>query len=174
MKNEAFQARLNQEILDFIDSRRSLHLATITHEGDPYTSYAPFARGDECLYILISEIAVHALNLQANPRASVMIIEDEDSAGELFARLRVSYQMDAQLQDVESEGWKEGIKVLAQRHGERINNLSQLADFRLFKLVPRKGRYVKGFGKAFDLIGGSLAAEKISHLKDGHKKRSAA
>lgn len=174
MKNQRLEKKLQEEVLSFIASRKSLQLSSITKEGKPYASYAPFAMGDECLYVLLSEIAVHAVNLQENPLASVLIIEDEDSAGELFARLRVNYSMSAEIIKLEDEQWKEGISVLANRHGDRILNLSELNDFKLFKLTPNGGRYVKGFGRAYTLAGGSLAGEGVEHMRDGHKKREAA
>ncbi len=172
MKNQEMEQRLSQEVLDFIDSRKSLQLSTVQADGHPFASYAPFAIGEQCFYILISEIARHAVNLQHDQRASVLIIEDEDSANELFARLRVSYSVDAELIEYQSDDWQTGINILAARHGDLINNLSQLADFRLFRLLPKGGRYVKGFGKAYQLAGGTLAGQSIDHLRVGHKKRT--
>ena len=58
--------------------------------------------------------------------------------------------------------------------GERIDNLSELADFKLFRLTPTGGRYVKGFGRAYTLEGGTLAGGDIGHLREGHKKRDVA
>ena len=77
MKNKAMQSRLATEVLDFIHSRKSLQLASLGADGAPYASYAPFAIGDDCLYVQLSEIAVHAVNLQRDGRASVLILEDD-------------------------------------------------------------------------------------------------
>jgi len=173
MSSEGFTRKINQEVVDFIHSRRSLQLASIRDDGAPFASYAPFAIGDECLYVLISEIAVHARNLQANPLASVLIVEDEDSAEELFARKRVNYLMDAEKLQEDSPEWKTGVDTLHQRLGERILNLSTLGDFKLFRLVPREGRYVKGFARAYQLEGKTLAGEAVNHMRDGHRKREA-
>jgi putative heme iron utilization protein len=63
------------------------------------------------------------------------------------------------------------VTLLAERLGERPRNLSRLADFRLFRLKPQSGRYVKGFGKAYTLEGGTLATATINHLREGHRKR---
>ncbi|MEP3856076.1 MAG: pyridoxamine 5'-phosphate oxidase family protein [Porticoccus sp.] len=174
MKESIVQKRINEEVVNFISSRKSLMLSTLTMEGTPYASYAPFAIGEECLYVLISEIALHAVNLQHFPEASVLIIEDEDSAGELFARIRVNYSVQAKHIEPDGKHWAEGIARLADRHGERINHLSQLADFKLFRLIPQGGRYVKGFGRAFSLAGKTLAGETVDHLRDGHQKRDVA
>lgn len=172
MNNKGLEARISQEILDIVNSRKSLLLSSLTENDEPYASYAPFAIGDNCLYVLISEIAVHAKNLQHHPRASVLIIEDEDSAAELFARLRVQYSVNAELIAVDSADWETGIACLTARHGERIQSLSQLTDFKLFRLSPEIGRYVKGFGKAYLIDGGSLAGESLSLMRDGHQKRA--
>jgi putative heme iron utilization protein len=173
MNNQALERRIQTEIVDFVNSRKSLQLSSITPEGKPYASYAPFAMSESSLYVLISEIAVHAVNLQNNPHASVLIIEDEDTADELFARKRVNYSASSQLIEPESKDWQQGIDTLVARHGDRINNLLSLSDFKLFKLTPTKGRYVKGFGRAYALKGDSLAGE-LEHLRIGHKTRSAA
>ena len=171
MTTERFKQRTNQEVLDFIEGRKSLQLASLTDDGYPYASYAPFAIGNDCLYVLLSEIAIHALNLKQNPRAGVLIIEDEDSAKELFARVRVNYKANVELIDrADTDAWKEGVDLLVACHGERPEKLSQLADFFLFKLIPQGGRYVKGFGRAFSLAGNSLAGEEVEHLKDGHRQ----
>lgn len=174
MKNKAMEVRLSQEVLDFLHSRRSLQLSSLTPEGAPYASYAPFAIGDECLYVLLSEIAVHAVNLTANPQASVLIIEDEDTAGELFARVRVNYTVRADWLQYGSDEFKLGLASLVERHGERPASLSELSDFKLFRLAPLGGRYVKGFGKAYNLAGESLAGEVVTHMRDGHSPRPAA
>jgi hypothetical protein len=173
MKNTAMQARLGDEILEFIDSRKSLMLSSNTKEGFPYASYAPFAITPEQdgFYILISSIAVHANNLLANAIASVLVIEDEDTAEELFGRIRINYAVVAEPIPADSEDFNKGVDTLVARHGERSRHLSELSDFYLFKLAPTAGRYIKGFGKAYTLAGGNLTAESIDHLTVGHVKR---
>jgi len=171
MKNQKLQVRLNNEIIEFINEKRSLMLSSLCEDGRPYASYAPFAIGDECLYVLLSDIAIHGLNLKANHRAAVLIVQDESEAEELFARIRVNYSVVAQHIPYQEPGWDVGLDHLVQRHGDRISKLSEMTDFNLFKLVPVGGRYVKGFGKAYTIAEGSLSGEGLSHLTDGHKPR---
>lgn len=171
MKNTALQQRLGDEILGFIDARRSLQLATLGEDGFPYASYAPFARDDKSLYVLLSDIALHGRNLMHHSKASVLLIEDEGIAGELYARIRIGYQVTAEQLPVGSKDWDAAVERLAARHGERPRKLAQLSDFRLFCLTPQQGRYVKGFGKAYTLGGGTLAGETIDHLREGHRQR---
>ncbi len=171
MKNKAMQTRLSDEVMAFIHSRKSLHLASLGSDGSPFASYAPFAIGQDCLYVLLSEIATHGSNLQRDSRASVLVVEDEDSAGELFARIRVNYSVEAQLLAHKSAEWEEALGQLTARHGQRSANLSELEDFKMFRLVPKGGRYVKGFGRAYSLAGDTLAGEVLTHLTDGHRPR---
>ena len=126
MRNKAMETRLNAEIQAFIDSRRSLQLATLGEDSLPYASYAPFASDEDSLYVILSDMALHGLNLIAEPRASVLIIEDEDSAAELFARRRVSYQIVAEELPVgapsgtaASNAWKNGT---ASERGSSLNS----------------------------------------------------
>lgn len=174
MKNAALQKRLASEVLDFIGQRKTLQLATLGEDGVPYASYAPFAVANDQLYIVLSDIAVHGLNLLSHPKASVLIIEDEDSAEEYFARIRVNYQVCATQLNTASSAGGIALNHLEERFGERPRHLSELADFRLFSLSPIQGRYVKGFGRAYTLSGGTLAGENIEHLREGHRPRVAA
>ena len=172
---QTIQDNLQGEIPEFISTQKSLILSSIDPQGQPYASYAPFGIGDACLYVLLSDIALHAINLKLNPTPSVMIIQDESAAGELFARLRVTYRVEAtEIAHDAGAAYDAGIQALVARHGQRINELRQLSDFHLFQLQPVSGRFVKGFGRAYDFSGKSLNGNSISHLRDGHVKRPAA
>ena len=89
-------------------------------------------------------------------KTRLLIVEDEDSAEELFARIRVNYTMRVEHIEVHSSAWNQGIETLANRLGERSRHLSEMTDFHLFKLIPLQGRYVNGFGKAFGFVGEAL------------------
>ncbi|MEO0437530.1 MAG: pyridoxamine 5'-phosphate oxidase family protein [Pseudomonadota bacterium] len=171
MENKTLEQRLNEEVLEFIGDRRSLQIASIDEEGVPFASYAPFAADDRSFYVVLSDIAVHGKNLLWEPRGSILLIEDEDSAEELFARRRVSYQVRAEAPEVNSVEWSTGVDLLEKRLGKMPRMLSELDDFRVFRLHPLSGRYVKGFGAAYALAGGALGQESVNHLTDGHRSR---
>jgi len=149
-------ARLQQEAMAFIHSRNTLQLASITETGEPFASYAPFAIGDGVFYVLLSELAIHGKNLQHHAQVSILIVEDEGDADEVFARVRVQFSAVAQLIPRDTPAWQTGIQALAQRHGDRIHQLRQLPDFKLFQLQPNTLRFVKGFGRACELSGETL------------------
>ena len=58
----------------------------------------------------------------------------------------------------------------AHKDNEHINlivlNHSTMQDFHLFKLEFKKGRFVKGFGGAYDIIGDEIS---LPHIKNPHK-----
>lgn len=170
VKQERLQGRLGPEIKEFRQARKTLQLATVDEHGKPNVSYAPFVQNQEGYFVLISEIARHARNLQANPTVSIMLIEDEDSSKQLFARKRLTFDASAHVVERESEQWRQVIAQMQERFGEIIDGLSQLQDFVLFNLKAEQGLFVKGFGQAYQVSGDDLV--DFVHLQEGHRKVS--
>ena len=141
-------------------------------EGKPNVSYAPFVLLDDGYYILISEIARHARNLLQNPDASLMLVEDEDSSKQLFARKRLTFDATAILVTRDEDKWGKAVAQMKERFGDIIDGLSSLEDFKMFRLKPIQGLFVKGFGQAFQVSGDDLV--DFVHLEEGHKKRETA
>lgn len=163
MKNKRLQNQLNDEIAVFLTKQQSLMLSTVNESGSPHASYAPFASHENELFIFISQLAAHTQHLLTTPKASVLMIEDESLSDDVFARTRLSYGMKVEAVDREDEFWPQGIALLKQKLGDRIDLLSQLGDFVLFRLTPLDGRFVKGFGRAYEISPGSLVAE-LTHV----------
>ncbi|KAB0301056.1 heme utilization protein HutZ [Vibrio fortis] len=170
VKQERLQGRLGPEIKEFRQERRTLQLATVDEEGRPNVSYAPFVQNQEGYFVLISDIARHARNLKANPNVSLMMIEDEESSKQLYARKRLTFDATASVVERESELWTQVIAQMKDRFGEIIDGLSQLQDFSLFNLKAENGLFVKGFGQAYQVSGDDLV--DFVHLQEGHKKVS--
>ncbi|MEF1280558.1 heme utilization protein HutZ [Vibrio fortis] len=170
VKQERLQGRLGPEIKEFRQERRTLQLATVDEEGRPNVSYAPFVQNQEGYFVLISDIARHARNLKANPNVSLMLIEDEESSKQLYARKRLTFDATTSVVERESELWTQVIAQMKDRFGEIIDGLSQLQDFSLFNLKAENGLFVKGFGQAYQVSGDDLV--DFVHLQEGHKKVS--
>lgn len=168
-KAERLQNRLGPEIQAFRDARKTLQLGTVNKDGKPHTSYAPFAFSENGYYILVSDLAMHGQNLKFSKAVSIMMIEDENEARSIFARRRLSFDTQAELIEPKSEQWDSGINVMRLRLGEMLDELSALGDFRLYRLNPIQGRYVKGFGKAFNVSGEDMLS--VIHLDEGHVKK---
>ncbi|PTO71171.1 heme utilization protein HutZ [Vibrio splendidus] len=170
VKQERLQGRLGPEIKEFRQERRTLQLATVDEEGRPNVSYAPFVQNQEGYFVLISDIARHARNLKANPQVSLMMIEDEESSKQLYARKRLTFDAQASVVERETELWTQVIGQMQERFGEIIDGLSQLQDFSLFNFKAENGLFVKGFGQAYQVSGDDLV--DFVHLQEGHKKVS--
>ncbi|GAD88602.1 MULTISPECIES: heme utilization protein HutZ [Vibrio] len=166
IKQERLQGRLGPEVQEFRDTCKSLQLATITKDGLPHVSYAPFAFNNAGYYILVSDLATHGKNLKSNKNVSIMMVEDEACANNVHARKRLTFDTTAEHLDKSSQQGIEGVQALQQRFGEMAQNLAKLGDFNLYKLTPSNGRYVKGFGQAFNVSGNDLV--DFLHLSEGH------
>jgi len=167
-KRERIQNRIGPEIVEFRQKQQTLQLATVSVDGFPHVSYTPFVHLADGYYILISDIAKHGQNLKINRNVSMMMIEDEQDAKNIYARKRLSFDSTAHVIERETDQWSKGILALEQRFGDIIANLSQLGDFNLYQLIPQQGRFVKGFGKAFEISGSDMV--DFVHLDEGHKK----
>lgn len=103
-----------------------------------------------------------------------MFIQDEVNSKQLFARVRVGF--DVQVLPIPKSS-DEGQAILADmqsQHGKIVQMLSGLDDFALYELTPVRGRYVKGFGQAYALQGKDLSDMSQVHLTDGHRRAAEA
>lgn len=134
------------------DSVTSLMLATVSPEGEPDASYAPFVEYAGAFYILVSGLSRHTANLRDSGRAGVLFIEPEHRAKQIFARRRLSYRCSAGAVERGDAAWEPRLDQLGERFGGIVGVLRDLPDFRLFRLTPKEGTYVRGFGQAYDLL----------------------
>jgi len=140
----------------------SLMMATLSEDGSPHVSYAPFYLHGKHYLILISELALHTRNIIARPSLDIMLIQDEADASQLFARNRLSLSCDASEVTSEKAEHSALLDQFQNRHGKTVELLRQLPDFHLFRLTPHSGRFVMGFGQAYELSGDNLDQFELS------------
>ncbi len=160
----------------FTESFKSCYLATSDVSGFPNASYAPFAMAeDKSIFINISELSRHTQNLMANPRASVLFIEEESTAKFIFGRKRLTYQCEAEILYRGFPAWDEGMALMEKKFGESMSGMKSMADFHLFRLKPREGIMVLGFGAAYAIGGEGLSEIRHQNGKGhGHSEKTAA
>jgi heme iron utilization protein len=152
------------EYQNFPQQFQSVIISTANTEGIPNASYTPFIIDNQKnIYIYISGLATHTQNIEINPHVSVLFIEDESQCQQIFARRRLTFDCTATLIERETETWNQIVTQFQERFGEMIAILSGLADFRIFRLTPRGGRFIMGFGTAYEISGDEL--DKLIHLK---------
>ncbi|MBH5319708.1 pyridoxamine 5'-phosphate oxidase family protein [Paenibacillus sp. GSMTC-2017] len=163
MKALDFDA-LKEQYLTFTESLKSVMLSTLTSEGKPFISNAPYVMHEGKVYIYISTIAHHFRYLEENPEVDVMLIADEANTQNLFARQRARFV--GQAVNLGNEGYSEVFEKFEDRFGKPMIGMLRGLDFSLFELTLSEGRYVAGFGLAFDI---DLSGERFEHVaRDGH------
>ena len=176
-KNESEAAQAKQEALlayDALLQQKSLLLATLTAEGTPDISYAPFVADDQSFYVFVSELASHTQQMLTKPNVSILLVQDEQDTRQIYARQRVSFNCEVCAQDLTTPSSQQVLDALEARHGQVVGLLRGLADFKLMRLVPKQGRLVTGFGRAYEvnLEGGlALTIEQLSLVEAAAKPK---
>jgi heme oxygenase (biliverdin-IX-beta and delta-forming) len=152
-------AAVVSEAGEFLRTFRSLTMATVSADGVPDASYAPFVRiDDNAFYVNLSGLAAHTANLVSTPRASVLFLQSEDDSKQLFARKRLSFDVDAQVVGRDSSRWTQVMDLFAVKFGDVIDLIRPLEDFQLFRLAPLGAVFVRGFAQAYSIRGPGLEA----------------
>lgn len=154
-----------EEVLQqLLSTIHTIQISSITPDGLPNISYAPYVRGEDGVYyIFISQLASHTEDLLANPTVAILLTEDENNTRQVFARTRVIYH--CRVEAVHSEGliYEPLLSQFSEKFGNVFGVLRELPDFILFRLIPESGRFIKGFGQAYELKGKKL--QDLKHIK---------
>lgn len=162
-KNAESLSDIQREAQAFQHSYQSVMLATSTAKGCNDCSYTPYILDQQRhLIIFVSQLAPHTQNLQENGQAGLLFIEDESKTRNIYARKRLSLNAIARLIYPDDPNYADHLEQLAEVHGKMVNMLRQLPDFLLFELIPHEGRFVRGFGDAWDLKGPQLEVQQLS------------
>lgn len=140
------------EVESFLETFQTLVMASITPDVSPHASTAPYVRLGNDFFILISTVAQHGRNLLSNPNVSLLFVEDESQCVQPFARKRVTIEAVASELSRDDETYVIVIERLKTHFdAELVTSLTQMGDFHLFKLSPKSGSVVMGFGRAYRL-----------------------
>ncbi|MFC6277114.1 pyridoxamine 5'-phosphate oxidase family protein [Psittacicella hinzii] len=165
-KARRLSGRIGPAVAELKANTKTLIISSVNTDGEPLASYSPFVIVNGYYYILISDVAKHAANLREVGKASVMLIEDESAARNIYVRTRLTFAVTAHEVAAESEEFNAGVKALAERFGDIVGELSTMKDFNLFRLETTQGVFVKGFGQAF-VVSNDELVEPV-HLTQGH------
>ena len=144
--------KLSQLYEGFPAQFKSVILGTANEDGIPQASYAPcVVDNTRRIYIFVSGLSAHTQNLTATGRVSALFIKDEADTTQMFARQRLSYTCEATLIERGSTQWEAIAQQFLERFGNIVEVMVGLPDFRIFQLTPQSGRFVVGFGAAYDV-----------------------
>ncbi|QCD52189.1 HugZ family heme oxygenase [Campylobacter sp. RM16192] len=165
--------KIEAGMVDFVDSLKTVVISSVHQDMQCVGSYAPFVKIDDAIYICLSSVAEHYHSIKANPnKISLLFIEDESTAKTIFARHRLSIKGEAKF--IEDEALRNEIfDKLAEKNPKEsaIKQLRNMSDFYIIKVELKDGRYVKGFGAAYNSKGLKLsqaAGESNPHRKNPH------
>jgi len=150
---------MKQKYVDLTSSRKTLVISSLDEQGMPFISYAPFVKHNDRLYIYISRISDHYRYVESNERVHVMMIADESETQNVFARERARWSCTTA--NLGNEGHEEIFELFNTTFNEKLMTMLRGLDFSLFELTPVEGRFVVGFGQAFDV---SLSGDKFEHV----------
>ena len=159
MKKPIDVEKYKENYLQFITNRKNLILSLIDDEGKPFISYAPFVKKDGKFYIYISQIADHYRYMENNEYVDALLIGDESTTNNKFATERVRWSCTSI--NIGNQGQEDIFELFNTDHSSKMMDLLRGLDFSLFEMTPLQGRYVVGFGLAFDL---DLDANMFNHV----------
>jgi len=156
-----------QDYLALRDRVNSAQLATLGCDATPEASYAPCVWRDGHCFVFLSELASHTQNIKLNPSISLLLIEAETAAGNAFARKRISLFGSAEIVARTDDTYKTVINDFYHSFGDVMKLIEPLADFHLFRIIVQRGRFIRGFGQAYELTGDRL--EQLIHINPAKK-----
>jgi putative heme iron utilization protein len=142
------------EARQFLASMHSGVLSTISArlEGYPFGSIAPFVLDHAgCPLILISTIAEHTRNIQADTRVS--LIAFDPSSPDMQAGARLTVVGKAQLADKD-----EVLRARYLRYFPQAESYFDMHDFLFYRIELNQIRFIGGFGKIHWIPGEELRA----------------
>ena len=160
--NHNMDQQSEQTLAHLIRSTRIAALGTL-HDGEPNLAMVAYAfAGDfSAFYIHVSRLGKHTVDMENDPRVSLLIVEADDHRPDPQTLARVSIRGMAEMLPRNDPGYERVKKFYLTRFPE-AEQLFSLGDFNIWKITPKGGRFVAGFGRAFNIVPEAL--KKLSSL----------
>ncbi len=155
-------AKAQRQFLELRAAANSAQLATLNQDRQPEASHAPVVWLDGHCYLFLSELASHTLNLIRNPALGLILVDNRDAGANPFALRRISLQGSVQPITRDRPDFASVMAEFRVRFGEVMDLIEPLPDFHLFRFVAEQGRFIRGFGQAYDLAGENL--DRLQHV----------
>ena len=135
-----------------IRSTRLAALGTL-HKDRPNLAMVAYAFAEDfsSFYIHVSRLGIHTRDMEADPHASLLIAETDDGRPDPQTLARLSIQGMAEIVTREDGEYLKVRRLYLVRFPES-EALFSLGDFNLWRIVPKSGRFVAGFARAFNLV----------------------
>ena len=156
-------AQAERTLARLIRSTRIAALGTL-RDGEPNLAMVAYAFADDfsAFYIHVSKLGKHTADMESDPHVSLLITETDDGRADPQTLARVSIRGTAEIVPRTDLGYIQVKNIYLDRFPE-AEQLFSLEDFNLWKITPKGGRYVAGFGRAFSVEPEAL--RKVSALR---------
>lgn len=143
-----------------IRNTRIAALGTLRDEA-PHVSMVEFVVTQDfsTFHIFASRLAQHSMDLQKNKRMSLLITETDDGRANPQTLARVSIRGSAELMQNGEPGYTP-IKAMYIERFPESQSLFKLADFGIWRIKPKGGRFIAGLAKAYNITPETL--QKVS------------
>jgi putative heme iron utilization protein len=160
--NCSMDEQSEQTLARLIRETRVAALSTL-HDGGPNLAMVAysFAEDFSVFYIYVSRLGKHTTDMENDPRVSLLITETDDRRADPQTLARASIRGTAEILPRTDPGYAQVKQNYLERFPE-AEQLFSLGDFNFWKITPKGGRYVAGFGRAFNLVPEALV--KVSTL----------
>jgi putative heme iron utilization protein len=155
-------ATSEQTLARLIRATRIAALGTI-HDGEPNLAMVAVACESDfsAFYIHVSKLGKHTRDMESDPHVSLLLTEADDQRADPQTLARVSVQGIAAIVPRDDSDYARVRDLYLKRFPE-AEQLFSLGDFNLWRITPKGGRFVAGFGRAFNLV--PEAIKKVSSL----------
>jgi putative heme iron utilization protein len=140
-------------------------LLTARGESDqPEMGVTPFIRHGDALFIYPSRLSAHVRAVLARGQGQFLLIEDEQAAQNIWARVRLKF--DADIDEIARQDalFAPLCDAFAAAHGPTMGVIRDFTDFHMLRLRPRSGVLVTGFARAYRVEGADFTITE--HLKN--------
>jgi len=151
-----------QTLAHLIRNTRIAALGSI-HDGEPNLAMVAVAVESDfsAFYIHVSKLGKHTGDMEKDPHVSLLITETDDHRADPQTLARLSLQGTAETV-TKTDPRYERIRNVYLKRFPKAEKLFSLGDFNLWRISPKGGRFVAGFGQAFNLLPDAL--RKVSSL----------
>ncbi|MEM9603589.1 MAG: pyridoxamine 5'-phosphate oxidase family protein [Pseudomonadota bacterium] len=162
MKTDQQRVQARDRMIAQRQACNALFLATKNTDGTPEASHAPCLYFEDTFWLFLSTLSPHTGNIQRTGQLSVLVIDPDASPSNAFARRRQSLLCAAEVEQRESVRANTVLDAFTAQFGDTVTMMRQLSDFSLYRLVPQSGRFIEGFGQAYELSGDGLTT--LDHI----------
>jgi heme iron utilization protein len=160
--NRRMDTQSEETLARMIRQTRVSALATL-HDGVPNLAMVAYSFADDfsAFYIHVSRLGRHTRDMETNPHVSLLITETDDRRADPQTLARLAIQGTVEVLPRNAPNYAQVKQAYCNRFPES-ESLFILADFNLWKIIPKSGRFVAGFARAFSLVPEMLV--KVSGL----------